>query len=61
MIKDNNYNNYHIRRWYYHIDETLANENGILANGRIIKKLLLQLQYKILILINIQKILIKSL
>ena len=39
MIKDNNYNNYHIRRWYYHIDETLANENGILADGRIIKKI----------------------
>ena len=37
MIKDNNYNNYHIRRWYYHIDETLANENGILADGQIIK------------------------
>ena len=39
MIKDNNFNNYHIRRWYYHIDETLANENGILADGQIIKKI----------------------
>ena len=39
MLKEKNFKNYHIRRWYYHIDEILANENGILADGRILKKI----------------------
>ena len=42
MSKDNNFNNYHIRKWYYQIDETLANETGILADGgKIVRKLVI--------------------
>ena len=40
MNKENNYKNYHIRKWYYQIDETLANETGILADGeKIVRKI----------------------
>ena len=40
MNKDNNFKNYHIRKWYYQIDETLANETGILADGeKIVRKI----------------------
>ena len=38
MIKEKNFNNYHIRRWYCNIDETLANETGILADGKAVRK-----------------------
>ena len=42
MSKKNNFNNYHIRKWYYQIDETLANETGILADGgKIVRKLVI--------------------
>ena len=42
MNKDSNFNNYHIRKWYYQIDETLANETGILADGgKIVRKLVI--------------------
>ena len=40
MNKENNFKNYHIRKWYYQIDETLANETGILADGgKIVRKI----------------------
>ena len=40
MNKENNFKNYHIRKWYYQIDETLANETGILADGgEIVRKI----------------------
>ena len=38
MIKEKNFNKYHIRRWYCNIDETLANETGILADGKAVRK-----------------------
>ena len=42
MNKDSNFNNYHVRKWYYQIDETLANETGILADGgKIVRKLVI--------------------
>ena len=40
MNKESNFKNYHIRKWYYQIDETLANETGILADrGKIVRKI----------------------
>jgi len=40
MSKENNFNDYHIRKWYFQIDDTHANETGILADGgRIVRKI----------------------
>ncbi|MDP5007435.1 MAG: amino acid synthesis family protein [Glaciimonas sp.] len=39
MTKPSNFETYHIRKWYTQIDETLANENGILADGASLKKI----------------------
>ena len=42
MNKENNFKNYHIRKWYYQIDETLANETGVLADGgKIVRKIVI--------------------
>tara|TARA_B100001750_G_scaffold92660_1_gene73121 strand:+ start:67 stop:675 length:609 start_codon:yes stop_codon:yes gene_type:complete len=40
MNKEKNFNNYHIRKWYFQIDDTHANETGILADGgKIVRKI----------------------
>ncbi len=40
MSKENNFNDYHIRKWYFQIDDTHANETGILADGgEIVRKI----------------------
>ena len=33
MSKGKNFNDYHIRKWYIQIDDTHANETGVLADG----------------------------
>ena len=38
MIKKRNFLSYHIRRWYCYIDDILANETGMLADGNPIRK-----------------------
>ena len=40
MNKEKNFKNYHIRKWYFQIDDTHANETGILADGgKIVRKI----------------------
>ncbi len=41
MTKPANFENYHIRKWYTQIDETLANENGVLADGAVLRKIVI--------------------
>jgi len=37
-MKEANFGPYHIRKWFYHYEETLANETGKLADGEPVKK-----------------------
>jgi hypothetical protein len=41
MSKPANFDNYHIRKWYTQIDDTLANENGVLADGSLLRKIVI--------------------
>lgn len=41
MSKPANFENYHIRKWYTQIDDTLANENGVLADGALLRKIVI--------------------
>lgn len=41
MSKPTNFLNYHIRKWYSQIEDTLANETGELADGAPLRKLVL--------------------
>jgi hypothetical protein len=40
MNKLANFRNYHIRKWYTQIEDTLSNENGELADGASLRKIL---------------------
>lgn len=40
-MKDANFGPYHIRKWFQHYEETLANETGKLADGEPVKKYVL--------------------
>ncbi|KAF3997750.1 amino acid synthesis family protein [Glaciimonas immobilis] len=41
MTKLANFENYHIRKWYTQIDDTLANETGVLADGAPLRKIVI--------------------
>lgn len=41
MNKPANFITYHIRKWYSHVEDTLANETGQLADGPPLRKLML--------------------
>lgn len=41
MNKSANFENYHIRKWYTQIDDTLANESGKLADGAPLRKIVI--------------------
>ena len=40
MAKKANFHGYHIRKWYLQIEDTLANETGVLADGAPVKKII---------------------
>ena len=41
MAKKANFHGYHIRKWYLQIEDTLANETGVLADGAPVKKIII--------------------
>lgn len=41
MTKPANFKSYHIRKWYTQIDDTLANETGQLADGALLRKIVI--------------------
>ncbi len=38
MMKSSNFKEFHIRKWYVQIEDTLANETGMLADGEPVRK-----------------------
>ena len=41
MAKKANFHGYHIRKWYLQIEDTLANETGVLADGAPVRKIII--------------------
>ena len=41
MAKKANFHGYHIRKWYLQIEDTLANETGVLADGAPVTKIII--------------------
>lgn len=41
MTKKANFNGYHIRKWYLQVEDTLANETGVLADGAPVRKIII--------------------
>jgi hypothetical protein len=40
-MRTNNFGEFHIRKWYLQIEDTLANETGILADGEPVRKIVI--------------------
>jgi hypothetical protein len=40
-MRTNNFGEFHIRKWYLQIEDTLANETGVLADGEPVRKIVI--------------------